>query len=70
MKKCIICNIATALAAVGAINWGLVALLDVNVVTRLAGEGTMVTKVVYILVGVSGILMLLSLVKQCPCNKK
>lgn len=40
---------------VGAVNWGLVGLLNVNVVESVLGAGSMLTKVVYILVGVVGV---------------
>lgn len=39
---------------VGAINWGLVGLLNLNVVEMIFGAGSMLTKIVYILVGLSG----------------
>lgn len=46
---------ATLLVIVGALNWGLVGLLNVNVVNSLLGAWPAVEKVVYILVGVSGL---------------
>lgn len=46
--------IALLLAAVWAINWGLVGGLDFNLVNTLVGTMPMVEKIVYILVGVSG----------------
>jgi len=45
---------AFILMAVGAINWGLVGLLDINLVTMIFGEGSL-TNIVYILVGASGV---------------
>lgn len=45
------------LVVVGALNWGLVGLADLNLVTLLFGVG-MVTQIVYILVGLSGLYML------------
>ena len=50
-------TVAMVLVVIGAINWGLVGLLDLNVVSYL-GEG--LAKIVYILVGVSGVLVLWS----------
>lgn len=43
---------------VGALNWGLIGLFDFNLVTFLFGTGSMLTRLVYILVGISGIYML------------
>lgn len=41
---------------VGALNWGLVGLFNFNLVTALIGQWPMVEKAVYILVGASALL--------------
>ncbi|PIQ82254.1 MAG: DUF378 domain-containing protein [Candidatus Omnitrophica bacterium CG11_big_fil_rev_8_21_14_0_20_64_10] len=66
--KCIICKIVALLAGIGALNWGLVALFNFNLVAQILGAGTL-AKAVYVLVGLSGLLLLVSLVKCCPCCK-
>lgn len=43
------------LVVVGALNWGLVGLLDMNLVATLFGMGSMLERLVYILVGASGV---------------
>lgn len=43
---------------VGALNWGFIGLFDFNLVTFLFGTGSMLIRLVYILVGISGIYML------------
>jgi len=43
------------LVLVGALNWGLVGLFDFNLVTHLFGELTRITRIVYVLVGLSAI---------------
>jgi len=40
--------------AIGAINWGLVGLLNLNIVELLFGAVPMLAKIVYILVGLAG----------------
>lgn len=70
MGKCIVCKIVGLLVGVGALNWGLVALFDLNLVSRLFGMGTTAEKVVYIVVGIAGLVALIALVKPCPCTKK
>lgn len=50
--------LATLLVVVGAINWGLVGLLGMNLVSTLVGAWPLVERVVYILVGVSGLWLL------------
>lgn len=39
---------------VGALNWGLVGLLNMNLVETILGAGSMLTRVVYIVVGLAG----------------
>ena len=49
--------IATILVIIGALNWGLIGLFDFNLVASIfGGDGGLFTKIVYILVGISGIL--------------
>lgn len=40
---------------IGAVNWGLVGLLDYNVVATVLGAGSLLERVVYVLVGLSGV---------------
>ena len=47
--------ITYSLVVVGALNWGLVGLLDFNLVNALFGAWPTVEKLVYLLVGVSAV---------------
>ena len=47
--------IAMLLIVIGAINWGLVGVVRFNLVETVLGEGTLLSRVVYILVGLSGL---------------
>lgn len=58
--------IAYILVIVGAINWGLVGLLELDLVAKLLGGIPMLAKLVYILVGLSGVLLV---VKAKDCGK-
>ena len=49
--------IATILVIVGALNWGLVGLLDLNLVTLILGSVPILVQVVYILVGLSALVV-------------
>lgn len=40
---------------IGAINWGLIGILDVNLVALLFGKMTFFTRIIYTLVGVCGL---------------
>ena len=69
--KCPICKTMAVLVIVGALNWGSVGLFGNNFVEQLlAGFGPAVIKTVYILVGISGLVLLVSCFKACPACKK
>lgn len=51
-------QLATLLAIIGALNWGLIGLFDTNVVTAIFGSGSTLTQIVYVLVGLSGLWLL------------
>jgi len=69
-EYCGVCKIVGLLVAIGALNWGLVGLFQIDLVAKLLGPMTTAAKAVYILIGVAGVLKLLSLLKACPCQKK
>ncbi len=48
-------HICAILVIVGALNWGLVGAFNLNLVEVLFGMGTKLTKIVYILVGLSAL---------------
>lgn len=56
------------LLVVGGLNWLLVGVADFNLVTTIFGAGT-VTKVVYILVGLSAVVELLTHKSRCSMCK-
>ena len=56
-KMCMVHKVAMCLLVVGGLNWGLSA-LGYNVVDMLLGAGSMLAKVVYLLVGLSAVAML------------
>ena len=47
------------LVVIGAVNWGLVGLLELNLVTFLFGT-SIISKIIYILVGASGLYVALN----------
>ncbi len=51
--------VAFPLVIVGALNWGLVALFDFNLVSAVFGSWPGVEKVVYVLVGLSAVWLIL-----------
>lgn len=51
-------KIALAIGIIGCINWGLVGLFDFNLVEYLFGDGSLLTRIVYVLVLISGLIQL------------
>ncbi len=51
----IIDKIALILVIIGAINWGLVGVFDFNLVEMIFGDMTIIARIVYGLVGISGL---------------
>lgn len=63
--------VAFAVLLVGGLNWGLVGLLNFNLVTALFGSWPMVVTLVYVLVGVSAVYVTLTHMGDCKmCSKK
>ena len=52
----IIQKIALVFTIIGAVNWGLIGLFDFNLVNMIFGGMEMLEKIVYIIVGVCGLI--------------
>ena len=57
--------VAFILVVVGALNWGLVGLFNFNLVSALFGLWPVLEKLVYILVGLSAVVILVTHQKDC-----
>lgn len=49
-------KVCLTFAIIGAINWGLIGLFDFNLVTALFLPGSMLVKIIYVLVGICGLI--------------
>jgi uncharacterized protein len=60
--------IALILVIVGAVNWGLVGLVDFNLVSAIFGADTALSNIIYLLVGIAGIycIYLIKVVMDTP----
>ena len=56
-------SVAWALVLIGALNWGLVGLVQVNVVMTLLGSVPLLEQAVYVVVGLAALMMLMA--KKC-----
>lgn len=51
----IIDKIALLLIVIGAINWGLIGLFNFNLVDTIFGTASLISRIIYVLVGISGL---------------
>ena len=52
------------LVIIGALNWGLIGLFGFNLVSTLLGEASLLSRLVYILVGLSSLLVIRDFFKE------
>jgi uncharacterized protein len=53
-------KIAKILVIIGALNWGLMGLFDLNVITAIFSNMAGFEKIIYALIGISGVSVMLS----------
>ncbi len=51
----VIDKIALVLIIIGAINWGLIGIFEFDLVAAIFGQMSMVSRIIYSLVGISGL---------------
>lgn len=56
--------ISKILIIIGGLNWGLVGLFNFNLVDSIFGVGSVMSKVVYILVGIAALVAILDFVPR------
>ena len=69
-RSCTFCKIVGAIAILGALNWGLVGIAQVNLIDQIFGAGSVLTRWLYALVGLSGIALLVSYFYVCPACRQ
>jgi len=57
-------KIATLLLIIGGFNWGLVGWLDYNLVDSLFGVGSVISRVIYAIVGMAALYCIYTMVKM------
>lgn len=49
-------KICLVVTIIGAINWGFIGLLDINLVEAIFGVGSAISRIIYSLVGLTGLI--------------
>jgi uncharacterized membrane protein YuzA (DUF378 family) len=70
MKMNAIDKLAYVLVVIGGLNWGLFGAFDNNLVAKLFGVGSTLSKVVYDLIGLAALYMLYTMVVMMSSQKK
>ena len=52
-----LCCAAAVLVIIGGLNWGLVGIFDYNLVDAIFGAGSVLSRIVYIVVGLAALYM-------------
>lgn len=53
----VLCCVAAVLVIVGGLNWGIVGIFNYNVIEAIFGMGSVLTRIVYIAVGLAALYM-------------
>lgn len=56
--KVLLLKLPMLLVIIGALNWGLVGLLGLDLVAKIFGAGSVIARVVYILVGIAAVYLI------------
>lgn len=49
-------KIALVITIIGAVNWGLIGFFNLNLVELIFGTGSILSKIIYMLVGITGLI--------------
>ena len=63
-------SVTLLLLIVGGLNWGLVGLLSFDLVAALFGEKSLLSRIVYVLVGLSAVWQIVPLVRGSETSRR
>lgn len=49
-------KVCLVITIIGALNWGFIGLLDINIVESIFGVGSVISRIIYSLVGLTGLI--------------
>lgn len=61
---------ALVFTIIGAINWGLIGFFDIDLVATIFGELSLVSRIIYIIVGLAGLINIGILFNHISSDKK
>jgi uncharacterized membrane protein YuzA (DUF378 family) len=60
--------IALILTVIGGLAWGLIGLLNLNVVEAVFGPGSIITRVVYVIIGLAALYLIAAALMERPVD--
>ena len=60
--------IALILTVIGGLNWGLIGLIDLNIVQAIFGAGTIITRAIYVIVGLAALYLIAAALMERPVD--
>ncbi len=69
-QTCILCKVFGVIAIIGLLNLGIEGATQVNYLERLLAEAPVVVRILYVVMGLAGLMSLIKLFRACPgCTK-
>lgn len=66
----VLCIISCVLLIIGGLNWGIIGVTNFNVLEAIFGQGSVLTSVIYTLVGISAIYSLVTWSQEKKMKKR
>lgn len=60
--------IALILTVIGGLNWGLIGLINLNVVDAIFGAGSIIARVIYVIVGLAALYLIAAALMERPVD--
>ncbi|MEY2703913.1 MAG: hypothetical protein RLY43_2552 [Bacteroidota bacterium] len=58
-------KVSYVLLVIGGLNWGIIGLFQTDIVSKLLGDMSMASRLVYVLVGISAVV---TIITKCGCK--
>ncbi len=60
--------IALILTVIGGLNWGLIGLINLNVVDAIFGVGSIITRTIYVIIGLAALYLIAATLMERPVD--
>jgi len=60
--------IALILTVIGGLNWGLIGLINLNIVDAIFGVGSIISRVIYVIIGLAALYLIAAALMERPVD--